>query len=99
MTGAYFSASAVLARIDLLYPLAVEAADATQDPAYTRAYVTVMKEKGLTAALKQVVGNAPLCHSLRAGDPYQARWGLTCETWPCSQPSGKTAGRHRASPS
>ena len=52
MTGAYFSASAVLARIDLLYPLAVEAADATQDAANTRAYVTVMNEKELTAALK-----------------------------------------------
>ena len=33
MTGAYFSASAVLARIDLLYPPAVEPADATQDAA------------------------------------------------------------------
>jgi hypothetical protein len=54
MTGAYFSTSAVLARIDLLYPLAIEAADATQDAADTRAYVTVMNEKRLTAVLKQL---------------------------------------------
>ena len=71
MTGAYFSASAVLVRIDLLYPLAVEAADATQDAADTRAYVPVMNEKELPAALKQLTRQLV---GERAPMSFIARW-------------------------